>query len=187
MKSNQIAECTDWIRKYNAGSCIGVTSMKNQIFNLLRPFIAKWISSALAEDKIFLDKNEIISLSWDCFEFCLESFKPDGPIPLPNHFHKYTKFFLMNYKKSFNQSEVPIIDSESSVSPFDAYIQIEELRTFRETLTPEYILIFDDALLSMTNDSKAGLRRASESSLSYAKYCEAKKVMKMIIHFLLVK
>lgn len=161
--------------------------LRNQLYNIMREDILKWMSSII-RGKDFLSQQELLSLSWDCFLFCLQYYKLGRNIPIPNHFYATTKFFLLSiyHKKMMSeknkQSMEDVEVEEFDLSVFDS---LDDLKSFKENLPEEYKLVFDDALMSMSGCRRSGVRRLKESPLSYYQYCEAKKIMKVIISFLL--
>lgn len=70
--------------------------IRNEIYFLTKPALERWILAILASKKIYYRPDEIISKGWDCFEFALKHFKPENPIPFPNHFYSYSKFFIQS-------------------------------------------------------------------------------------------
>lgn len=160
---------------------------RNNLFEELMPFIIKWLSSILAKNKTFLSQEELKSLSWDCFYFCLKHYKPNKPIPIPNHFFSYSKFYLQMhvFNKQPKEHENVIIDEEKFSVPPDKIFILDEIKAFRESLEEKYVSVFDDAMNSMMPNTKDRVRRLEESNLTYNQYCESKKIFKIIISFLI--
>lgn len=106
MTKQQIKECYDLIKEYKEEPNQAKQQMvRNQIFFLLTPHLEKWVKSILSSRGIFVDQPELLSQSWDCFEFCLKHYKPEGTIPVPNHFYAYTKFYLSMYAKKESRKQ----------------------------------------------------------------------------------
>lgn len=165
--------------------------IRNNIFMEMQPFFSKWIGAILASKNIFWTHKEIVSLGWDCFEFCLKHYKDNSTIPIPNHFYSYTKFYLNMH---FTKENKRITQEKNSGPTFlhvpgedfnNAFMYIEELRAFHEALEPEYKIVFEDAVMSMLANVKDRVRRIDESSLSYTRYSESKKIFKIVVDFLL--
>lgn len=161
--------------------------IRNEIYLKMLPYIKKWISSILAKRGIFLEKEEIISKSWDCFEFCIKHFRPEKNISVPSHFYSYTNFYLKTYEKINNKN---ISDQEfeirNSCSGEDnLYGQLDELKSFKEMLSEEYAFVFDDALMSLIPENKNKQYRPKQSNLPIVRYKEAKKIFKIVIDFLI--
>ena len=161
-------------------------NLRNEIYIEILPFMKKWISAITAKNHTFLDSKEILSKSWDCFEYCLETYKTDkNSIPLPNHFYKYTLFYLKTHRIDFN---IPTnLFSKEIISSLeqDDYPVLQELDTFRSLLDKEHQLVFDDALKSLLPWNKDRQYRVKESTLSLPRYQESKKIFKIVIDFLL--
>lgn len=223
MTKQQIIECYDLIKKYKEEEDETEQQIiRNQIFSLLSSHMERWIKSILSGRGHYLDQQEILSQSWDCFEFCLRHYKIDGLIPVPNHFYSYSKFYLsMSTRKDFERAKKEttdilnmagqkrglfgerkkiIINSDCDgiINEKDSLLQVEdsflpvyehidELKSFRALLPSEYVSVFDDAIMSMVANHTQNLQRLNQTTLSYSKYQEVKKVFKIIIDFLLTK
>uniref|UniRef100_A0A6M3LYW8 Uncharacterized protein n=1 Tax=viral metagenome TaxID=1070528 RepID=A0A6M3LYW8_9ZZZZ len=168
-------------------------TIRNDMFTKMSPTIGNWIMSILKYRKIYLSPQEKLSLGWEGFVFSLHHFHPERNIPLPNHFYGYTRFFLLSWlsgkKKVENQNVIMTPDIENS-NPDDLealYEQMDELKQFRETIPKDYKKIFDDAILSIAGRPKDKIAYKKSSNYGYYKYCEAKKVFKLVIDFLLRK
>jgi hypothetical protein len=162
-------------------------NLRNEIYLTMLPFIKKWISSILAKKSIFWDQEEMLSKSCDCFEFCLKHFKPEKKIAIPNHFYSYTNFYLKIHDKINNQkiSEQEFEVKNSYLGNEDLYNQLDELKSFRNILSTEYALVFDDALMSLIPNNKDKQYRIKQSNLSSIRYQESKKIFKIVIDYLL--
>ena len=173
---------------YNCEIILNKGSIRNDIFLLIYPFLEKWVNSILGKRKIYVENSEMLSLSWDCFVFCLEKYRPEKKIPILGHSYSYTNFFLLSWISKKYESKNKYDDSEldNQNDKFDIYYEnIDELRRFKDILPEDYKQIFDDALLSMAGrpDGKVGYSK-SEAYSKY-KYQEAKKAFKFVIDFLL--
>ena len=161
--------------------------LRNQIFNDILPDMMKWISAILSGKGIFKSKEEIISKSWDCFEFCLKYYKPGNPISVPKHFYRYTNFFLKTnpIEGLYESSEESLSSLKTEPDTENIYSDLEELKSFRKDLPEKYTIVFDDALVSMSASMRNRLCRIEESGLSSIRYQESKKIFKWVIEFLL--
>jgi hypothetical protein len=180
--------------------------LRNRIYIELRPFMMKWISAILSKKGVFLAKEEILSRSWDCFEYCLKLFKPHKNFYVPNHFYAYTRFYLKakpiidkidtelvpeyvksNFRASlYREGHKENSSNDSAVIDYDKlYENLEELRSFRAVLDEEYVLVFDDAVMSLAPSNKDRQHRMKESSLTHVRYKESKKLFKIVIDYLL--
>lgn len=167
------------------------SDIRNRIFSALQPNINCWVKSFLKKNGSFMEESEILSLSWDCFEFSLNSYHPEKKIPLINHFFAYTKFYLMsaNSKKNAENNKLHLKSEDFSDFGIEndekALNSLEELKKFRDLLGEDLSPIFDDALMSMRASTKGRQRRLDKTPLSYSKYHSSKKIFKIVIDFLL--
>ncbi len=190
MQKETITTCTKLAKDYFSLSdrLQEQQETRNKLFFIVKPYMDKWLESILAQRKVFLPKEELLSLNFECFEFCLKSFKPDREIPLPNHFYAYANFFLKTNRTLENANKYICVelDNEKEGECLNlAYEHLDELREFRKSLPGEYISVFDDSLMSLVESRPARLRRLDESPLTYQKYCESKKIFKIVMDYLL--
>jgi len=188
MQKEQIEECTERIKQYFG--CVEEKEkddIRNKLFETMQPYMIKWIKSILSKRGDFRDEKDLLSISWECFEFCLKHFKPELPIPLPNHFFAYTRFYLnMHYLGKRKQIVYVDLSDKITSGAIDlAYEHIDELREFRKSLPEEYYSIFDDAVWSLVDCRKDRLRRLEEAPVTYYRYTESKKIFKIVIDYLL--
>lgn len=174
------------IRYHNLPDGIEKNELRNEIYSSMSISLKKWVQSILSKKKIFLEPNEILSCSWDCFEFSLKYFKGDRKILVPNHFYSYSEFYLTSWlikkAKIQKQSEKNLNDPTNYIySPqndlLTLYENIDELKEFRSGLPNKYKNIFDDQILSM-------IENPSLSKKNYKKP-ESQKIMRLVIDYLL--
>ncbi len=48
---------------------------RNQLFTLMKNDIVKWVEFFLSGKPRGVDRNDILSTSWDCFEYALSKYK----------------------------------------------------------------------------------------------------------------
>lgn len=179
MNQADIRDCTGLIKKLK-GKNVNKDKIRNELFLLLREPVLKWMGSIL-RNRNHYSETEMISLSWDCFLFCLKYYKSHLKIPVPNHFYAYTKFFLLTvHPKKHLTGDHSLPDYDLSV-----FEDLDDLKEFKKALPKNYALVFDDALMSMSGCRRDRIRRIDETFLKYYQYHEAKKIMKYVIIFLL--
>ena len=88
MKKQEIALCKQLIDDLNSSEIHHEkNTLRNKLYKAMHPFIVKWISSISSQKGLYYNEQDIISKSWDCFEFALKHYKPGKEIPIPNHFY----------------------------------------------------------------------------------------------------
>jgi len=165
-------------------------AIRNDMFNKMVPFIDRWLKGNLGFRQMYMEDDERLSLCWDCFEFCLRHFHPERNIPLLNHFYGYTRFFLLSWFNEKKRQEDQIDgDASTDSGKLDNcqiyYEQMDDLKQFRGMIPEEYKSIFDDAILSMAGRPIDKIPYRKSNAYGYYKYCESKKVFKIVIDFLL--
>ena len=184
---------------------------RNKLFDEMKPYMEEWMRNILSKKKVYLEPEEFTAKMWDCFEYCLMHYKPNKPISVPNHFYNYSRFYLdagmylYDKETTFNLNTTKASkkqlkagkqevhdddflrhDVEKIASPAQSiYENIDELRSFRGILGDEYVLIFDDALMSMTGRNVDKQNRIGQTTVTQLRYKESKKIFKVVIDYLL--
>lgn len=203
MTNEQIILCENLIKDLLNQELKEKEQSRNKLFEILYPEIYQWIISFLVKRSIVFDTEDIKSKSWECFEYCLKTYHPEKKIPIPNHFYAYTRFLLStiqtkerkinHYEKeettSDEEDEIVIGDNISGI-----YGHIDELKKFKDFLlssknneAKEYAIVLDDAILSLVPGRKLRVQRQRQTELSYPRYNEAKKLLKIMVQFLLLR
>lgn len=162
--------------------------IRNELYEMIQPTMMSWLYSFHKKKGVFNSKEEILSKSWDCFEFCLKYYKPDRGIPVQNHFYNYTRFCMLTYfnsKQDYTSTDQELSNLQGDSDCDRLYENIDILKTFRNSLPKEYTLVFDDALMSLVPHTPDRLSRKDETALPYRRYLESKKVFKWVIDFLI--
>lgn len=195
MDDKCISDCQQLIKRYSLLKNVKMKqNVRNELFTKMYPDIMKWIGSILANKKVFLSREEMTSISWDCFCSGLDNYK--GVIPLPHHFYTYSKYFLMSNPDqnpevflsdmSENIHDKPSLTIKNELQ--DGWLETwelkEELLRFRDGLPEKYKEIFDDALMSMSAWSAQRVRRNTKNYAFY-RYDSAKQVFKFVIKYIL--
>lgn len=189
----EIEHCEELIKKWNSTPYGPIKDkIRNDLFIIIQPSICKWISSILSKKGQYTSPEEVKSQSWDCFEYCLKHFKPERPIPIPNHFYAYTKFKLLTLKpkkmdKALRESRPAENGDDTPDDLFLVYGHLEELKVFRSLLPEEYASVFDDAIMSMVPDNRQWIQRIDKSKISYVKYQEVKRIFKIVVEYLIMR
>jgi len=156
---------------------------RNEIFEIVLLDISNGISQVLKKFKFSMDKKEQLSLSWDCFLYCMGHLKNNSP--LGAHFFVYSKYFTLDYMKNIKKEKrnmpcIPFNERKHSTETllYNPESIIEQLyKIFNDLKYPDNI-IFDDALTSLTmNKKSAGISNLDISGHIYRKKKEKYKKM----------
>ena len=200
MTDAEIKECQNLIFQWSEqNSHKEKDEIRNRIFHIMQTQLEMWIKSICRAKGSFLLPDDIKSKSWECFHYALKHYKPNGRIPLCNHFYSYSRFKLITIETEKEIQNEDIIAKETGADGLDSiYGHIEELKSFREFLMKEeddkhnkyaagYAGVFDDAILSLVPNRPDRTSHFDKKIMPYTKYLEAKKVLKLIVKFLLVR
>lgn len=150
----------------------------------------KWVLSNCAILGKDLSGGEITSLSWDCFMFCLDRFKPDGPIDLPRHFHQYTKYYLLMKASGIRKEQKDIVSLDEvdfrSIETEPSCHPMFDLMNFRGSLPDDYQLLLDDVLSTLvTRRASTVSKEVGKGTIKRHRYLEAKKILSFVVKFFL--
>lgn len=70
-------------------------STRNDLYLCMLEKLIIWIKSVLKKLGKWETEGEILSLSWDIFEFCLKDYKPET-FDIAGHFYTWTGYYLQN-------------------------------------------------------------------------------------------
>lgn len=191
MDKKKIKEIQQLITKLH--SCKGENNRniaRNNIFFEMKPFMLRWMSSILLKKGVYKDNDELLSLSWDCFEYALYHYKNKKKIPIPNHFYKYSMYFIKdmiskNISKHKETSIYELNNLETNDYNEKLYSDLDELKAFRSELPDNYKIVFNDALMSLAPSNKDRVSTVSTTTLTTMRYQESKKIFKWVINFLI--
>lgn len=163
---------------------------RNQLFELMRPCLLYWITDMNYKFNLKYSKSDIVSISWDCFLFCLKQYKIIYVIPFVKHCYAYTKFYIQllirSKKKDNDENLADEFNEESYFLKQKEMVFLndimEELNNFKKSLPKDYQLIFENTL----NNIMIGTNnvRTKNCKLSQPRFKEATKMFRFIISFL---
>lgn len=167
-----------------------INKCRNELYLLMREDITIWIKSVLKKWGKHESREEIISLSWDCFEFCLKHYKINGNGNISQHFYKYISYYLLNRYASKESIHLPIDELKEVISyiktPHNmAFDKMLTLMQFRECLPEKYLIVWDDAMQSMAKATQYQHRTRGKIGMNDSSYRAVKEVMKSIVKFIL--
>ena len=166
--------------------------LRNELFAVMEPFMFLWLKNVLGKWNYYVDETLLLSWSWSAFELALSKYK--SPFKIAAHFHKYTVFYLK--REVLGQSEkdltiefvediTEILEKQPTVHFQSVMEKLLTIKEFRSSLNNSYKIVFDDALLSMNEHQIRNQNRSKIAGISTDRYYEAKKIMKIVISFLL--
>lgn len=163
-------------------------NLRNSLFVLILPWMKRWILSNCTIFGRDITAEEVTSLSWDCFVFCLERFKPDGPIDFPKHFYQYTKFCLMMHASSIRKRERQLLPLEetdcSNMTESSLLYPFFDLINFRTSLPEEYQSLLDEVMTSIVTSKKHSIAdELGKGTVKRHRYLEAKKILAFVVKF----
>ena len=133
-------------------------NIRNDIFKEIMPHMQKWIKSIIVKWNKFEPEDELLSLTWDCYYFCLEKYH-NFDIPIPKHFFNYTRYYLLNRYAIKERVLVPLDELKEilgieKTKESQMFVNFLTLYQFREGLPKEFHVVWDDALLSLSDAPK---------------------------------
>lgn len=168
------------------------TLLRNKIFLLMHPEIMIIVKGILSKWGRFEDPAEVMSFSWDCFQFCLEKYDFERYKVWP-HFRRYSKYFLLLHfgsRKKEAQKRGYLEDVQETFGELaEGHSNIREVVEFRNVLSPEEKEVFDEVVFGKDQpvyvDGKFIKKKDRKRKMSYYRYFSLKEhFKKMIIHLL---
>jgi len=190
MNNELSCECLDKIQKYKRYKRERRRKqIRNEIYALMSNDMLNWIKSILKRWHKYETKEEILSLSWDCFEFCLKHFKVEGNNKVENHFYKYTSYYLLNRYAKKDRVFLPIDELKGILGVMEtpenlAFEKLLTLTQFRNVVPEKYLSVWDDAMQSTELDLSNRLVTLPRG-INKNVYVVLKKVFVQQIKFLL--
>lgn len=128
---------------------------RNVIYILMKPFIIKWIKSILRGWAKYETEENIIGLSWDSFYYCFNKYS-NYDVPVPKFFYDFTRYFLLMHYAKKDRVFLSLEELRATLHlvPTRHNIAFEKLLTlyqFRDAIPSDDLIVWDDALLSMSN------------------------------------
>jgi hypothetical protein len=164
--------------------------LRNELFMYLKNFLFLWINRTLNKWCRYETRNEILSLSWSAFEFCLKYYKPKFD-NIPNFFHSYTRYFLFNhYAKKDEGIRIPFDELKTILYQFPTpqnqqFDRLLTLYQYRDVIPERYRKVWDDATLSLDPSKKRRVFDPDGSGLDVNTYRHMKNSFVPIIKLIL--
>ena len=185
MNEELISECRRLLGEYKANE---TAETRNALFHLLLPFLRRWVKSIAGRRGRHLDEGEVLSLTWDCYYFALGYWRGRD---IPRHFYTYARYFLLAHwakeeKWDYRDFAEGFLYEPVQGTGAGHFSQIADLKAFRDTLSEQSRMIFDDALFSLIPDTRARMNRWKEVGISEYRYYARKEAYRELITYLLV-
>ena len=187
MNNELSCECLDKIQKYKRYKREWQkVQIRNETFALMAYDMTFWIKSILRKWHKYETKEEILSLSWDCFEFCLKHFKVEGTHKIESHFYKYTSYYLLNRYAKKDRVFLPIDELKGILGVIEtpenlAFEKLLTLTQFRNVIPEKYLVIWDDAVLSQSEANQFQQRTRGNIGVKDSTYRAIKEILKNIV------
>ena len=187
-------ELTKLVRKYKSYKVEHYrVRARNKLYEELRVWMLIWMKSILSSWHKWEDKDELLSLSWDAFCFCLQYYN-NLDVPLPKHFFDYTKYFLLKKYAEKESVELSMDELKETLSliPSDingTFVNLLTINQYiQESVPKKHKAIFCDALHSISNNHMERVWGwKSGCGVSQKTYEQLKKAYRGIILYLLKK
>ncbi len=181
-------ECKNLIEKYRRYKAKSYKiKARNDLYMKMQKDLLIWIKSVLKEWGKFETEGEILSVSWDIFEFGLEYYVIGYSVP--EHFYTHTKYFLLNQYAKKENVFLPLEDLEKLLNMYpnptsNAFVKILDLHRFSDCIPKEHKVVWDDALLSLSPADKDRHRTRGKIGMSDESYRRLKDAYRVMIRFL---
>ena len=155
MDSQTKEKCEIFLNKYFKYKTEKVkVKYRNKLFELLLPDFKKWITRILYAWEKFESEQQVISLSWECFEYCLLMYDTSYDSFLGRFFRSVRYYLLIKFAKE-GTVRVPmeelqeILKMDNSPEAF-AFERLLTLYKFRDCLPDDNArIVWDDAVMSL--------------------------------------
>ncbi len=160
--------------------------VRNELYELMMEDMLLWIRSFIVKWNRFEEQDEMLSLSFDVFLFCLENYKEHYSVI--SHFYKYSRYYMMNRYAKKDKVRIPIDELKEimslGVSPIDGtFEKLLTLQQFREVIPEKYLVVWDDACQSLSEAKQ--YRVMSKHGMNQNTYVAIKRCLKPIIKLIL--
>lgn len=177
--------CKEEIIKYLAlEDGVDRDNIRNNLFLFMERELGNWTKSILNSIGMFSTKQLILSLSWDCFLYCIHTYRK-LEVPLGFHFYRNSKYcVLKQLRVKKTQAIISYGDFDICTDRKDEFKFIE-LKRFGEFLPEKYKPVFIDALMSMNHHGRARSQQNwNREDMNYMEYKSVKQILVSVISYL---
>ena len=191
MSQEEQENCKEYIKELNvAKTKQEKILLRNNIYLYMREWCEIWTRSIMFKwNRISEeDKDEIPYLSFEGFLFALNRYN-NFEIPIPKHFFDYIRYYLLNHYASQGKIKLTIEELKETLSLVSlpsniAFDKLLTLYQFREIVPEEYLVCWDDALLSLVEGEHGFISHNKLDGIKHL-YKAIKKAYKPIIRLIL--
>lgn len=163
--------------------------VRNQIYLDIDKYLIGWTKNILGKWKKYETPQEIRSLSWDVFLFCLKHYKPEKEITVPRHFYNYTKYFLLNKYATEGRVRLSLDELKDTIGLVRttqniAFENVLTIMQIRDNIPEKYKVVFDDAIQSCMPGNRNAVK-SYDHNLSEGVYSHLKLVLKSLIKYIM--
>lgn len=182
-------ECLVLINKYHSyKSNHWKIKKRNELYLLMEKDLLLWITTIISRWGKFERKEDLISISWDVFEYCLKHYKTGNSII--SHFWNYTRYALLKHYAEKGSVRIESNELKDVLSVVDDPLNngFERLLTFiqfYEILPDKYKFIWTDASQSLSNNKKQQQRTRGNTGVQKSTYDALKKIFISQIKFIM--
>ena len=191
MKGSVQKECSKLIKSYHTTKQDKrKIDYRNKLFEIMLTQMQIWIKSILGKWGIHRSSEEILSLSWDAFMFCLDKYSILKNTPVPIYFYSFTRYFLLIHFAKEQGITVPLeelVDTLGLVNSDENIMfgRLLRMHQVRSCLPEEHQFVWDDAYLSMSKHIMDKKGVSDLYGLTQNTYYNLKRSYVSIITFLL--
>lgn len=125
-------------------------SARDDLYSEMSSYIIVWINSILKSWGIFEDPNEILSVSWFAFVYCLDNYKKEYT-NVEGYFYTYVRYFLLSHYAKKENVHISIDELKDVLSEFPTlenqhFERLLTLYQFRDVISSKCLPIWDDAM-----------------------------------------
>jgi len=182
-------ECKQLIKKYNKAKTKKTKiKLRNILYEKIMVFQIKWIKTILKKWGKREEENEILSISWDTFIFCIEKYN-NFDVHLPLYFYNFTRYFLLIKYAKKDRVFLSIDELKETLGIVDnpQNMGFEKLLTwyqFRNVIPDKYKIVWDDATQSLS-DCRRERKRTKYCGIDNNLYCKLKEIYIPMIKLIL--
>lgn len=146
--------------------------------------LGNWVKSVLNNIGMFSTKQLVLSLSWDCFLYCLHTYRK-LEVPLAFHFYRNSRYCILKQLRTKKAQTIISYGEFDICTDRNDEIKFIELKRFVEFIPLKYKPVFKDAMMSMYHGSRARSKANwNKEEMNYMEYKSVKQILVSVISYL---